>query len=379
MSKETKAPEWADFFVNRVVWGLIVMVILWIAITYYGPSWMLSRLNKDNMAAYGQVGDMFGMVNSLFSGLAFLAAIYAVILQTVEMREAGERRLEEENQQTEQMTIANETLKLQKQMKEHESSQLILRCLVDLNSDVSRVREAWIDMSSVYPESEKRNASARLEVARQELKADSFTVSMLFSNNGQQLNHLVEYLLNLTGDPEIPATPAGHRCSDLTLWFDKTSQEIKNISEALWRSQPGIVVAEFVSRIPDNTDKLYRLFTLYRLTTELRDEFYQSFNACYEVIHSDNRNSVDEVLRKCCVAAECHANELLAKCSSFQSAMSRLDLSVFEGWVGAAQTVFGPTSRPLFGDNNLSSIDELYKRCFNHLHDLMLSEEQGSA
>ena len=96
MSKESKAPEWADFFVNRVVWGLIVMVFLWIAITYFGPALILSGMNKDKMAAYGQVGDMFGMVNSLFSGMAFLAAIYAVILQTVEMREAGERQLEQE-------------------------------------------------------------------------------------------------------------------------------------------------------------------------------------------------------------------------------------------------------------------------------------------
>lgn len=375
MSEENKDPKWAEWFAENTAKAFMWIVGVWLLFGLGFPLLLTIFLPKATVAVSGQIGDMFGMANALFSALAFLAAMSAVVLQTIEIRESGERQLKESQQQTEQMAIANETLKLQKQMKEHESSQLILKCLVDLNSGVSRVREAWIDISSVYPESEKRNASTRLEVARQELKANSFTASMLFSNNGQQLNHLVEYLLNLTGDPEIPATPAGQRCSDLTLWFDKTSQEIKNISEAVWRSQPGIVVAEFVSRFPDNTDKLYRLFTLYRLTTELRDEFHQSFNACYEVLHSDKIHAMNDVLQRCCGAAERHAKELLGKCSSFQPAMSRLDLSVFEGWVGAAQTVFGPTSRPLFGDNNLSSIDELYKNCFNHLHDLMLSEE----
>lgn len=116
MSKETKAPVWGDFFVNRVVWGLIIMVVLWITITCFGPACMLWSMGNSNMAAYGQVGDMFGMVNSLFSGLAFLAAIYAVILQTIEMREAGERRLEEEKQQTDQMRIAKDTAFLQSLM-----------------------------------------------------------------------------------------------------------------------------------------------------------------------------------------------------------------------------------------------------------------------
>lgn len=39
-----------------------------------------------DMASRGQFGDMFGVVNAIFSGLAFLGVIYAVILQQKELQ-----------------------------------------------------------------------------------------------------------------------------------------------------------------------------------------------------------------------------------------------------------------------------------------------------
>lgn len=211
MSKETKAPEWADFFVNRVVWGLIVMVILWISITYYGPSWMLSRLNKDNMAAYGQVGDMFGMVNSLFSGLAFLAAIYAVILQTVEMREAGERRLEEENQQTEQMKIARESLGVQLKMREDDRRKQIIDCFRKTHRDALELLAVCdrIANKKIYIGRDQRptvsgvDETATLHMAKMDLLEDTLSLTLLLGDPGEAIAGTIHRLLKVADGPEM--------------------------------------------------------------------------------------------------------------------------------------------------------------------------------
>lgn len=52
----------------------IVMLLVWLMsgfITYYAA---------NNWADRGTIGDMFGAVNSLFSGLAFAALIYTILM-----------------------------------------------------------------------------------------------------------------------------------------------------------------------------------------------------------------------------------------------------------------------------------------------------------
>jgi len=68
------------------------VVILWLI------SWILIVLYLDGDEARGQFGDMFGAVNSLFSGLAFAGIIYTIILQ---QREISEQREEIERERFE--------------------------------------------------------------------------------------------------------------------------------------------------------------------------------------------------------------------------------------------------------------------------------------
>lgn len=71
-----------------LVQGLLVAIcvfIIWASATYwimhYGPNHASKALE-----AKGQFGDSFGMVNSLFSGLAFAGIIFTIILQRKELK-----------------------------------------------------------------------------------------------------------------------------------------------------------------------------------------------------------------------------------------------------------------------------------------------------
>jgi hypothetical protein len=60
--------------------GLIVaVVVLWLI------SWRLIAANIKSTDDRGTFGDMFGAINSLFSGLAFACLVYAIILQRREL------------------------------------------------------------------------------------------------------------------------------------------------------------------------------------------------------------------------------------------------------------------------------------------------------
>ena len=86
---------------------LVVVIGLWAAsgiIIYFIGK------NDGEWTTRGQIGDMFGAVNALFSGLAFAGIIYTILLQREELREQRHEleltRLEFKQQ--------NDTLKLQR-------------------------------------------------------------------------------------------------------------------------------------------------------------------------------------------------------------------------------------------------------------------------
>jgi hypothetical protein len=68
-------------------WGILFFLFI-IVVSLWGLSWYLitnSRWLLD-WNARGTFGDMFGAVNALFSGLAFAGVIYAIYLQTKELK-----------------------------------------------------------------------------------------------------------------------------------------------------------------------------------------------------------------------------------------------------------------------------------------------------
>ena len=65
-------------FIAPTVLALLV-VGAWLLTPYLG------RLLFDELAERGQFGDLFGSVNALFSGLAFVGLIFAILLQSQEL------------------------------------------------------------------------------------------------------------------------------------------------------------------------------------------------------------------------------------------------------------------------------------------------------
>lgn len=81
----------------------VVVIVLWLA-TYF---WLHDDPER------GSFGDMFGSINALFSGLAFLGVVYAILLQRKELSlQRGELELTrmELRGQKEQLAAQNETL-----------------------------------------------------------------------------------------------------------------------------------------------------------------------------------------------------------------------------------------------------------------------------
>ncbi len=74
----------ALYKMNLGVLGIVLLVFCF----WVGSYFLVPRLAKtDNpQISAGEVGDMFGAVNALFSGLAFVGLIYTILLQSQELR-----------------------------------------------------------------------------------------------------------------------------------------------------------------------------------------------------------------------------------------------------------------------------------------------------
>ncbi len=63
---------------------MLAVVVLWLV-----SGWLIVAL-LDEWADRGTFGDLFGAVNALFSGLAFAALLYTIVLQRDEIRQNRE-------------------------------------------------------------------------------------------------------------------------------------------------------------------------------------------------------------------------------------------------------------------------------------------------
>lgn len=72
-----------------LVLGAVVLLVVWVRLPWL-LEWMMARGGgMENAERLGQVGDMYGVLNSLCSGLALIGAIYAIIEQTRSAEEQG--------------------------------------------------------------------------------------------------------------------------------------------------------------------------------------------------------------------------------------------------------------------------------------------------
>jgi hypothetical protein len=76
----------------ELLWfGLLLLLVTGIWATYpWWIRWLASPLWTNEVANYGQMGDSFGALNSLFAGLAFAGIIVSIWLQSRELHETRE-------------------------------------------------------------------------------------------------------------------------------------------------------------------------------------------------------------------------------------------------------------------------------------------------
>ncbi|WP_288901337.1 putative phage abortive infection protein [uncultured Sneathiella sp.] len=118
------------------IWPVVVALIL--ACTFWGVNFYIG--SKLPLTERGVFGDMFGAVNALFSGVAFVGVIYAIVMQRQEIAIAKKdiaytKTIVEEQQK--QLAIQNEETK--KQIFETTFFQL-LKLFTDLTAQIDLQR-----------------------------------------------------------------------------------------------------------------------------------------------------------------------------------------------------------------------------------------------
>ena len=88
-----------DTYLTIVIIVAVVMLAMWIATPF------IHGLLSCKFAEMGQLGDTFGSINALFSGFAFVAVIYAILLQRKELQLQREEMISSRKELAEQAKI----------------------------------------------------------------------------------------------------------------------------------------------------------------------------------------------------------------------------------------------------------------------------------
>lgn len=111
-----------ETFYKKIFWGAVLFIIVLIVSWGLFGAKIVSLIGEQSYP--GTFGDMFGVLNALFAGLAFAGIIYSILLQNADLKlQKEELRLtreemiaqkEEMRGQKEQMELQNKTLSRQK-------------------------------------------------------------------------------------------------------------------------------------------------------------------------------------------------------------------------------------------------------------------------
>jgi len=130
-----------------------VVIAAWAMLGYFGPTWFYKDVpgTPSAQGTRGTLGDQFGAVNALFTGLAFAGVIAALLMQHKDTREAGRQH--------------EEALALQRQQL---SLQLVINMLDDIRS------QEWGDAHTALADWQRAHPADFAEVfGRERRKADS--------------------------------------------------------------------------------------------------------------------------------------------------------------------------------------------------------------
>ena len=157
--------------------------VAWIAIAIAG-AWTLSGvaifLSLPSWETRGQLGDMFGAVNSLFSGLAFAGVVFALLSQREELqlqRDELRAAREEQKRLVHAQQQASEALNRQFQIQTLAAQIAVLQVIVsEASASLQRGSDAVIaalhaGQSGAKSEDFAPGASKRLSKAQDEMAA----------------------------------------------------------------------------------------------------------------------------------------------------------------------------------------------------------------
>lgn len=100
---------------NVLFWSgvaLLTVGVIWSVCAY--PSILKERLNAKSIVGLGEYGDIYGGLNTLFTGLAFVGLVVTILLQRQEMKETREEFAAQTKQFEEQTHLLNEQIEEQK-------------------------------------------------------------------------------------------------------------------------------------------------------------------------------------------------------------------------------------------------------------------------
>lgn len=100
-------------------WGIMLIgsVAVFISVSYF-PFFLKKYTHAQSVVGLGEYGDIYGGLNTLFTGLAFVGLVVTILLQRQEMRETREEFEEQTKQFEEQTRLLNEQIEEQKRANE---------------------------------------------------------------------------------------------------------------------------------------------------------------------------------------------------------------------------------------------------------------------
>lgn len=149
--------ELSNIPLNRFAYWCLIILIIQVAFAFgiwFGFPLMFPK-DDPYFAARGQFGDMFGALNSLFSGLAFAGIIYALLIQRkdFELQRKDYKRTNEELQrateaQNKQAVIMYKTAQLTALTALAEAYRNEIETLTNQRLDNREAREKFADITS---------------------------------------------------------------------------------------------------------------------------------------------------------------------------------------------------------------------------------------
>ncbi len=240
----------------------------------FGAAILHEEFFKISPEKAGQFGDMFGAINTLFSGLAFAGILYTILLQKRELRETRNEFVEQ-NQTLKQQRFENtffNMLALFNQL----INNLHYQHMGTRFEGKHFITNFFHQSKSLFPEKGSVNKPAAIEFYTKQL--DHYLgIKQYFENLFTLLSYIKGSILIRSKDKELYFSIVRSLLSDqekVLLFYHVSCQA--NTSTKIKRFQDILVEHRFLSSI--NADLMFSSNHMFELN-DLRDEVFKRLNA----------------------------------------------------------------------------------------------------